>query len=122
MRALTDRQTPARKPGEPSLGFRVAIAAGLFALAVAVSAVADHFYPAMPQNAVSAWLAAALFGAVVFALAVPWRGAIALALAVALITGGLTYSPPLRAKTATGVAAVGAFVGRHLHKGKGVGG
>jgi hypothetical protein len=110
---------PARpqRPGTVGVGRRTAVAVGLFVLALAVTWLADRFVGTVPQAVAGAWLAAAAAGAMVYALTMPWRGAASLAVVVALAVGVLTYSHPVRDRTAHGVTVVGSTVGGWLHPG-----
>lgn len=115
MRALTDRQPPARKPGDVTPGRRAVIcAAGSIAGWIVVGAV-DHWAP-MSQHTMMSADVAVTATALVYALTMPWRRAMTAALVVGLILGGLMYSPAAQDKVAAGWAQASAFIGKHVHR------
>lgn len=96
------------KPPPVSLGSRLLIAVGIpVAVVLATVAVLKFTTVQIPTDMLSALLAAAAFGGAALAVAVPWRRAPVLALAVAVAVGVLTYSPAARGHVGDGVGKAG---------------
>lgn len=108
------RTAPARPAaaGQRTRGARAVLAGGLFAAALVVSAVVDHWLRPIPQAWLTAWYAAAAVGAVLYAALMPRRAAPGAALIVALLVGVLVHSPAARQKADDAVSAAGRH-GQH---------